>query len=216
MLLHAQSTLPTRSRRSASALSGALARPAACACLLLIAGCAGTPAPRTTLLQARDIESTTTDVREALASSEWLATRSSTSDPALLQPQPLVNISDNRLTPGDEWAAMSRVALNPAILDLLAGKNIRVQMPALVNDRLGGVSAQSIEPAASIAPTHLLSATLRSLTRAADQRGRLSGESTVRKDTFLVEYTVTDVRTRTVVWSHTSRFARVAEGSLVD
>lgn len=130
----------------------------------------------------------------------------------VLKPVPMRNESDNRLSRGDQWAAMSLVLLDPNMLALLRQANIRVQMPLLESQRIARAGLTINEPPSREAPTHLFTATLRSITRG-EQGGK---DDAGRRDTFLWEYQILNATTREVVWSGSNRFARVARGSFVD
>ncbi len=179
-------------------------------------GCASRPELRTTLFRAADIEAASGEAVQSLAMSSFMMARTKDSPEAVLQPQTMVNLSDNRLSPGDQWAAMSKVVLSPNMLGLLESKNVTLQMPAFESTRLARAGVSVSEPKAQVVPTHLFTATLRSLSRATAGGARQGGSGQERKDVFLVEYTIVEVESRRVEWSGESTIARVAHGSLID
>ena len=186
---------------------------------LLLAACGPSAADRSTALRGTDLVLTTDTVAQQFAASEFLRARTpeaAARAPMLLRPDPLENLSDTRLTPGDQWAAISRVLFNNQMIALLREKNIAVQMPPFATEGLARAGVTINEPPAAIAPTHVFRSRLRSLTRAGSAAGSLAAQSSQRKDTFLFEYTIIDMETRAVVWSGSTELARVATGSIVD
>lgn len=210
---------------SARTISGRPHRGSRCAmlalaALILPAACTPKPELRTTLLRASDIESFSADAVQQLAASPFIASRGPDAPRIVLQPQPMRNLSDNRLSQGDQWAAMSKVLFSSQMLALLASKNIDLQMPAIETTRLARAGLTRAEPPATTAPTHAFTATLRSLSRAEDAKARDPGATGARaggrKDTFLVEYAIIDLASRRVEWTGQSTLARIAHGSLID
>ncbi len=179
-------------------------------------GCAAPAAERTTALRGTDLVLATDTVAQALGASDFLQGRGPQSPPIVLRPDPMENLSDTRLTPGDAWAAMARVLFASGMIELCRGRGVVVQMPPLATEGLARAGITINEPAAELAPTHVLRARLRSLTRAGSAAGRLAAESAERKDTYLFEYTIVDLATRGVVWAGSAELARVARGSVVD
>lgn len=187
--------------------------------ILAPGACSPSPADRSTALRGTDLVLTTDTVAQQFASSDFLRARTAEAaaqSPILLRPDPLENLSDTRLTPGDQWAAISRVLFNNNMIALLREKNIAVQMPPLATEGLARAGITINEPPATIAPTHIFRSRLRSLTRAGSAAGSLASQATQRKDTFLFEYTIIDLQTRAVVWSGSAELARLATGSVVD
>ncbi len=183
---------------------------------LLAPSCAA-PA-RTTLLKPSDLVLNTQKVVEQLAGSDFLRGREGgRATPIVISPEPLENLSDNRLSSGDQWVAISRVLLNPQMLELLRAHNARVQMPQLKSEAIARAGLTINEPPAQVAPTHLFRATLRSLARAASASGgTVASEATQRRDTFVFEYVIVEIQSRQIVWSGQSELARLAHGSLID
>jgi hypothetical protein len=205
----------TPTRALAALLAAAPLGPA-----LLAPGCAAQAPARSTVIQAGDLIDTTNTMAQALAGSPWLAGRTADTQPAIvLRPQELTNLSDTRLSPAEQWVAVSRVVMSPAMLALFRERNVIVQMPprpANPSDtrEVADPAATTPEPPATITPTHTLRPTLRSLTRASSLAP--GSQDAGRKDLYLFEYTITDLSTRTIVWTGSTELARLATGSLVD
>ncbi len=176
-------------------------------------------ADRSTALRGTDLVLTTDNTVQQFASSEFLRLRTAETgaqNPIILRPDPMENLSDTRLTPGDQWAAISRVLFSGGMIDLLREKHIAVQMPPLATEGLARAGITINEPPAAVAPTHVFRSRLRSLTRAGAAAGSLASQQAQRKDTFLFEYTIIDLATRAVVWTGSTELARIATGSVVD
>jgi len=107
------------------------------ALVLLLAGVlAGAGAcssgPRSTRFTAADLVLTTDELREALASSSFLASRDGDSPRAVLMPLEFENGSNERVSRVDQWAMMTRVLHAPGMIELLADHNVAVRMPPTV------------------------------------------------------------------------------------
>lgn len=193
-------------------------------CLLLLCvaatvsgagGCAAPAAQRTTLLRASDLRLSTGPLVQELARSEFLAGRDADTQPLIvLRPEPMENLSESRLSAGDQWAAWALVLTSPGMVDLLRTRHAIVQMPPLETARIARAGLTVNETPATIAPTHLFRSAVRSLARAAGEDPR--GPATARRDLYLFEFTIVEIASRRIVWSGQSEVARYAHGSLVD
>ncbi|MGD9691141.1 MAG: hypothetical protein AB7K52_11535 [Phycisphaerales bacterium] len=173
------------------------------------AGCSGPP--QTSRLRGSDLELATTEVTQQLAESPFLSGRSASSPVAILQPRPMENLSDNRLSVGDQWSAMSLILMNPNVFQMLRDKNVQLLVPreSRRDATLAGLS--STAPAGD-APTHIFQPVLRTITRG----GGGESKDAARRDVYLMEYTIAELPSRRVVWSGQTTFSRVAHGSLID
>ena len=194
----------------------------------LVCGCASTArrGGETTRLTGSDVLEAADELRDQLATSEWLASRTTGEHlPVWLQPTELENRSSERLTRGQRLALVTRVLYEPGVLELLRERDIAVLMPPTDEsalrpllppqdqaryDRLTA-RGQVYRPTE---PTHLPSGRISSISRAAAVRG--FGPADERKDVYLVDLTVSDAETREVVWTGSYTIARVASGLLID
>lgn len=188
------------------------------ALVVLTAGLGGcSSAPRTTLLGPSDIELNTVQVAEQLASSDFVLNRPADAPPVVLHPEPMENLSDNRLSSADQWAAMSRVLFDPRVIELLRAHNVRVQLPRLKCDDLARAGVEASVETEAERPTHVFRSRLTSMTRAgADSGEEVTSSSARRKDWFTFEYTIVDLQTRQIVWNGSTELARSAHGSFID
>lgn len=190
--------------------------------ITLAAFLSGCNAPMTSAYTAADMEIAVDDVRDQLASSRFISSRDADSEPLVLVPTKMSNESNERLSRVDQWMAMSRVFLNPAVLELLRSKNISVVLPPdgeriknAYTEEGSGAGFQYIDITSRSAPTHVINATFSSITRAADDDG-MNDISDTRKDLFLIDYTIVDLSTRGIVWAGSNEFSRTAHGVLAN
>lgn len=181
----------------------------ACVCL---GACAPSPASRTTRLQAEDVLDAAVSVREQLAQSAFV--RGARAQPAVLLPVMATNRSDDRLTEGERWIVTSGVARNPEVLALFERSGIAVQVPPIDPDLLRRYGLDPEANASANAPTHLFTAEVASIARAADVGG--AGGLDERRDTYVVRYQIVEMDGRRVVWTGSAELARRASGLLID
>jgi len=189
-----------------------------CVCL---GACSG---PQSTKYTAADMDLAVDDIRESLASSGFLAGRDAASPSAVLMPTRMQNLSNERISRVDQWAAVSRVFLDQSVIDLLRSKNISVVLPT-AGQRIANAYTQTgfdrgdqswyvdAEPAAK--PTHAVDAVFSSITRAADEDGD-EDLADIRKDLYRMDFTIADVASREIVWAGSFELARVARGTLAN
>ncbi len=202
-------------RRSPFRLAGAAALVAGLSGLTSgLVSCAP-PAAKTTQVQPSDMQLNTPQIVEQLAGSDFIRNRPVDAPPIVLRPDPMENLSDNRVSTGDQWVAISKVLFDQRMIELLRSKNITVQMPPLRSASIARAGLTVNEPPAQTKPTHVFRARLMSLTRAGGGE-TVASDKTQRKDVFTFEYTIVDLRTREIAWSGQSEFARLAHGSLID
>jgi len=147
-----------------------------------------------------------------------MAGRTAQSPVIRLVPRGLENQSSDRISTADQWVAVSRVLFDPGMQRLLAEKNIILQMPpdemARVRRVSGLVAPGSVEVREDPEPaTHVLRAVIRSLTRVGSETDTRANR---RKEVFVVDYEITDVTTRQIVWTAETTFARIAHGLVAD
>lgn len=179
---------------------------------------------RSSAYTAADMEMSVIEVRDQLASSRFLSARDADSTPMVLMPTRMANYSNERFSRVDQWAAISRVFLEPDVLELLRSKNISVVLPMdgqrvthsySVREGESGAGLDYMSAEVSAAPSHFINARFSSITRASEEDSG-DGLADVRKDLFLMEYTIVDARSRETVWAGSTEFARVAHGLLAN
>src|SRR4051812_32541014 len=96
--------------------------------LSMLHGCA--TAPRTTVLQAGDLDATTTAMAAKLADSRFLAERTPESPKMTIAVSKVENLSSDIITESEEWSLMQRVRDSLPIMQLGAQKNLVFVIPA--------------------------------------------------------------------------------------
>lgn len=167
-----------------------------------------------TRIRGEDILVATDQVRERLAGSDFLARRGPGDAEIRLAPGRLRNLSNDRLGKGDQLVAVRRVLGDQGLLELLKAKNVRVIMPPKEAEAYAAELARAPEAFRATLPTHALRAEFRSLSRAGTESA--SQPSNVRKDTFIVDYSILDMASSAIVWQDSFEITRVARGLLVD
>ncbi len=190
----------------------------------MLASCASQQAERTTRLRASDLAIGVADIREELAASAFLASRTAESPALRIVPSEMVNLSSDRLARVDRWAAVTKVLFDPSVRALLEAKNIQTLMPrdtALLLTRYGvntdpdaRIAPEGQDESPDFAPTHVFAARVLSITRASSADS--TEPSDLRQETIRVEYSIVAMPSRRVEWSGAHEFKRVAAGLLID
>jgi hypothetical protein len=198
-------------------------------CMLLalfgtLMACSAPSSRPSTLYSAADMQIIASDVVQSLAVSDFLVGRDARSDPIVLQPDRMRNLSNERLSQADKLAAVTRVLYDRGMQELLAAKNVSVLYPLKDRWRTAHLTpeidvdpfrdAGLDHPSSGLRPTHLLQAQFNSVTRTAATREGQASDT--RTDLFSVDYTIVEVHSRRIVWAATSQIKRFAHGSLVD
>jgi hypothetical protein len=180
---------------------------AGCAgCGLTLAGCAST-GPKSTVLTASDLDTTTAVMAQKLSDSRLLAERTPDSPKMTIAISKVQNLTSDIITEGEQWSLMEKVRGSLPIVELGKQKNLTFVIPA---EHLRSAQAKGTLPtdfASGRKPTHEMDATFRSATRS----GGLD-----RTDAYLVEYRITDLASGELVWDETFEFKRVARGLSYD
>ncbi len=183
----------------------------------LLAGCEG-GGPKTTRLQAADLQVAAGSVAEQLAASDFMKTRGPDAPPILLALEPATNASSDRLSRVDRLGIVTRVAYSPAMQDLFRAKNVgmRVYQQDEGTIRRYGMGDPAVMASlrAGEKPTHLMRAEVRTLTRQAGEGAK--NPAALRSDTYLINYTIVELQTGRVQWSGDYDFQRFARGLTAD
>lgn len=194
---------------------------ALCVACALLAGCAtgGRVQGQSTRFRAADMLVATDEITDSLAASSFLAGRSADSQPPIrLYVLPAENRSTERLSRVDGSVMMSRVALDPRMMDLLRSKNVEIYYPDDTEQLLkrffvdvpGGPTSMDARPG----PTHFLMGEVRSITRQAGQQAEAASDA--RSDFFSVTLRIVDAGSSASLWAHDVRVRRVAHGVVAD
>lgn len=174
---------------------------AAAASVLVQGGCQ--TATKTTQLQTRDFQDISTEIAASLQSSEFIRERTPESPPMTIAIQKIDNLTTDILSEGEKWFLMDRVMNSDVMSTLRRQRNIRFVVPA---ERLDGF-AERQQWAGPIAPdrrpTHVMTATMRSVTRA---------QGFDRTDLYSAQYSITRVETGETAWRGEYLLKRAATG----
>ncbi|HRJ49376.1 MAG: hypothetical protein KF787_06890 [Phycisphaeraceae bacterium] len=185
--------------------------------VVLAAGCASAGKSRTSRLTAGDILETAASVRQSLANDPWLSGRGNESPPIRLGISEAVNKSNDRLATSDRWALTALVVYDRSVQSLLESRNVRVHLPEETQAMLGrmGIGSDGA-PAGAVggdAPTHVLLADVRSISRQGSAASSVSDE---RYDLYVIDYRVAELTSGRIEWSHAAQVARRAFGTVAD
>ena len=165
--------------------------------------------PRSTRPTVDDFNEITTAMAQSLSKSQAIARRGPDSDPWIVSIDRVQNLSSDVMTPSEQWALVERVRSALPLRELDRLKNIRFVLPPerVQQMRRDPNAPEFADLASRRQPTHTMTATFRSLTRAQAKR---------RSDLYYVEFEVVDLRTGQPVWSDRFEFKRAAQGELRD
>lgn len=178
-----------------------------------LSGCSGNK-PKSSILRAADMEMSCDEIRQQLSASTFIAGRTPDSPDIILIPGTMENRSYERLSKLDRYGATVRMLNDPAMRELFTNTNIRIVEPPNDAGIYRALGLASDEPTRDLSPTHVLQASFSSAQRQA--AGTEKDTSDLRKDLFLIQFEVVDLKSREKIWSGSSEFARVAYGELID
>ncbi len=169
---------------------------------------------RSTRLTGADLAEAGDAVAQQLADAEFLRGRTPDSEPIRLVARQLDNLSSDRIPIAEQWMAISRVLSDRGVQELFRTRSVVVQLPPERVEMLSdaGFEFPALRP--EDRPTHELRAEIRSATRAGSSTGDRGAD--VRKDVYLVTYSIVDLEQRTLVWEGSSEVAREAFGLTLD
>jgi hypothetical protein len=175
--------------------------------MLAAAAVFGCAAKQSTRISVADLEETTAAVANKLRASDLLAQRTPDSPPMIVAIHKVENLTSDIIPEGDRWWMMQRVRASQPILTLSRDKNLRFVIPA--EHLQAGIDRGNLEDdfAKDRKPTHEMSATFLSATRAAGKH---------RTDAYLCEYRITDLASGSLVWTEIFEFKRAAFGKGYD
>lgn len=179
-------------------------------CGLALVGCAVQPGkydPRTTRLTSDDLVFTTNEMAAKLQESPWLRDRIATSEPIVVAITKVENLTSDLIPASEQWWMMTRVRDSADLVRVGREKNIRFVIPKEFLDQARNFGSITNEDVVERVPTHNMSATFRSATRAAQLD---------RTDAYLCDYRITRLATGELEWTETVAFKRVASGKSYD
>lgn len=167
------------------------------------AGCASAPGrASSTRLTADDLQQITAEMAARLRTSEFLAGRTPESPPIAVAIQRVTNLSSDLIPVSEQWWLMERVRSSLPIVELGRARSFVFLIPA---ERLEELRALGFEAGVGSerAPTHVMDAVFRSVTRSAAAH---------RTDLYVCEYRITDLASGELAWADSFEFKRAAFG----
>lgn len=173
-------------------------------------GCASTP--RSSRLQVEDFQEIAGAMSASL--SREFAQRGPSDEPWVVSIQRVTNLSGDVLTVGEQWYPMGKLVSSRSMQELWDAHRVMVVIPAErqrllltrspgeFDERFGGVQGGE-----RTRPTHVLNATLRSVTR---------GGFEARTDLYVAEFEMTELASGTPVWNDRFELKRQALGAVWD
>ena len=170
---------------------------------------------RTSTSDSRAILSAADQVRQSLASSEYLKGRTPQSPEIQLLCDRLENFSSDRLSVTDRLAAVWALVSDDGMLELLRERNVKVYFAPRSDDALGAVIGPNWRNWSSPQePTHVLSARFFSMVRdSSSTPGQLAD---ARTDDFTVSFAIVDNASGAQAWSGQARYRRTSKGLQID
>ena len=178
----------------------------------LLAACAS-KAGRHTRLEADDLDALVHHMVQSLAASDFLRQRTAHSSPVRIVIDKVENLSSDIVTEAEQWMVVARVRGAVPLAEFSRSKNIAFQITPQRHETLRRAGyANELGPADP--PTHTMAATFRSMRRAGSTRG--GRHTDLRADTYYLEFRITELRSRALVWLDEFSFTREARGLLID
>lgn len=163
--------------------------------------------PQSTVMTADDYQFIASEMaaklREHLSESPLFSARTPESPKWTIAIQKVQNLTSDMMPESAKWYLMARVRESVPIGSFSRERNIAFTIPAerLREARKRGAVSEDME--AGRKPTHVMSATFLSVTRASGQD---------RTDLYYCEYTLNDLKTGEVIWTDKVEFKRAAHG----
>lgn len=192
-------------------------KPAACASAFALAlslcltACAARP--QSSRLTNADFDAATNAIAQSLRSSDWLTGRTADSPPIVIVIDRVDNRMDEVLSTAEQWMYVARVANSLPLTTMQRDRNIRFIIPP---ERHTTIPGSSLENSEGLTPTHLLAATFMSSPRGGSSENASGGMTNLRSDFYYMQYTITTLPSRAIVWQDTFEFQRQAQGRLID
>lgn len=166
--------------------------------------------PHTTRMTADDLDTMSRELAASLAASDAFAGRNRDSPLWVVSINKVENLSSDVMTEAEQWSVMARLRSSLPIQALWDQKNVRFVIPA---DRLEALRASGeLDGVAGRVgdqrrPTHEMTATFRSITRA-DARSRT--------ELYYCEFSLIDLAAGEPVWTDRFEYKRAATGHVLD
>ncbi len=176
---------------------------------MCLTACAATP-QRSSRMTADDFDAMIAAMAASLAHSDPVALRTADSPRWVITIDRVLNLSSDVMTDAEQWAIMARLRGAAPIRALWDQKNIRFVIRAERVEKIRrdpDLYAFDDSFGAERRPTHQMSATFRSITRATARD---------RTDLYYCEFEILDMASGEPVWSDRFEYKRSAHGHVWD
>lgn len=184
----------------------------ALATLLLGVGCASNQ-PQSSRLTSDDMLVAGDKMKQSLAASEFLAGRTPQSSPVVVMTNKVENLTDTIIPVGQQWSTVLRIQNAQPVQELAKQRNVKFVVPPERAEMAAGTGLEIADVGSGLRATHVLSATFTSSARTNQDKG---GLVTGKQDYYYLEFKLTEVQSRELVWSDAFEFKRQAQGILID
>lgn len=175
--------------------------------VLLLPACAQ---PRSTRMTVGDFEAMAAQMAQSLSRSPALAGRTPDSAPMVVAITKVENLSSDVMSEGEQWGVIAKIRGSLPIQALRQQKNIAFVIPAEQTRKLrqqGDLGAAAEQFGSERSPTHTMTATFRSVTRAIDK---------ARSELYFCEFSLIDLKTSEPIWTDRFEYKRLATGHIWD
>jgi hypothetical protein len=178
--------------------------------ILLAATLVGCATARSTRVTVEDFSEMSNAMAQSLARSPWLDQRNPASEPITVSIEKVQNLSSDVMTQSEQWYVIQKLRSSLPITALWDQKAVRFVIPPEKQQLVrqdAALAPDAADYGSQRRPTHLMSATFRSITRA---------DATNRTDLYYCEFEILDLATRLPVWTDKFEFKRAAAGHVLD
>lgn len=160
-----------------------------------------------------DLDVTVNKMAASLAASDFLAERTDDAPQIVLVTNKVSNLTDNLMSLTERWMLVARVQSTLPIRTMADQKNIAFVLPPERYEDLRN-NGYDHEMPSGLEPTHVMTATFIS-----NRRGAAKGSgkiTSIRTNYYYLEYSITAINSREILWSDAFEFVRVSHGNIID
>jgi hypothetical protein len=173
-------------------------------------GCAASQGQNTRLTDD-DLLVASNRMVESLAASDFLEGRTPASPPVVVVTNKVENLTDQIIPQGKQWATVLRVQNALPVQEFSKQHNIRFVVPPEREDMAQG-SGVPVADGGGLQPTHVLTATFTSAARVGGKKDLIQA----RQDYYYLEFRLSEIQSRELVWADAFEFKRQATGTLIN
>lgn len=177
---------------------------------MLLIGCAS--GGESSQMTTEDVKFTVDKMADSLAGSEFLTGRTASSPPVVIVTNKVENLTQQIIPPAEQWMIISQLQTAMPIKQLAQSRNVRFVIPPERKDMAGSTGLE-VADSGALTPTHALTAKFTSTVRTGNMKG---GHMNSKQDYYYLNFQITPIQTREIVWSDAVEFKREAKGVLFD